>query len=257
MQWNNPKGAATWPRPRSLSPPESNNMELAEKRYLVTGGSGFLGSHLVRGLLGVGAIVRSLHTGSRGRLGGLEDVEERVEYLDRGRPGPRGVGSSRRGCGRRVPPGRHQRDRQLLQSATSGAGGRRTRDPERPRYLPQARGPEPPAGVEPRSLSDPRQGAYRRDRGPDHPRPAESPVQLRRREDGRGAHGHPHGERLHPTRPHRPAAQRLRAGDGARTRRLAAPGARPQDRPPYAVDPADPTADPGLRDRDTLVRLCR
>jgi dTDP-glucose 4,6-dehydratase/UDP-glucose 4-epimerase len=53
--------------------------ELAEKRVIVTGGSGFLGRHLARALLGTGALVRSFHAGSRGPFAGLEDVADRVE----------------------------------------------------------------------------------------------------------------------------------------------------------------------------------
>jgi nucleoside-diphosphate-sugar epimerase len=50
------------------------------QRYLVTGGTGFLGSALVRRLLGEGARVRVLDNNFRGRAPRLQDVEHRLEY---------------------------------------------------------------------------------------------------------------------------------------------------------------------------------
>ena len=49
-------------------------MKIAGNRFLVTGGTGFIGSALVRGLLARGAFVRSLDNDARGvrsRLDGL------------------------------------------------------------------------------------------------------------------------------------------------------------------------------------------
>lgn len=56
-------------------------MVLRGRRFLVTGGTGFLGSGLVRGLLREGAIVRSLDDDSRGAKTRLEDVADRVELV--------------------------------------------------------------------------------------------------------------------------------------------------------------------------------
>lgn len=52
---------------------------ISGRRYLVTGGTGFIGSALVRGLLERGAIVRSLDNDSRGHQRRLADVAGRVE----------------------------------------------------------------------------------------------------------------------------------------------------------------------------------
>jgi nucleoside-diphosphate-sugar epimerase len=56
-------------------------MDLRGKRVLVTGGTGFLGSGLVRGLLRAGAKVRSLDDDSRGTSTRLADVKEQVEIV--------------------------------------------------------------------------------------------------------------------------------------------------------------------------------
>lgn len=52
------------------------------KRYLVTGGSGFIGSALVRRLLADGHEVQVLDDGSRGRARRLEDVRPHIDVID-------------------------------------------------------------------------------------------------------------------------------------------------------------------------------
>lgn len=52
------------------------------KKYLVTGGTGFIGGALVRGLLDQGAQVRSLDNDSRGHRSRLDDVASRIELFE-------------------------------------------------------------------------------------------------------------------------------------------------------------------------------
>ncbi len=51
------------------------------KNYLITGGSGFLGSALVRALVGRGANVRSIDNDSRGSKDRLADLSSEVEFI--------------------------------------------------------------------------------------------------------------------------------------------------------------------------------
>lgn len=54
---------------------------IAGKKYLVTGGTGFIGSALVRGLLDAGARVRTLDNDSRGGTRKLRDAEGRIDRI--------------------------------------------------------------------------------------------------------------------------------------------------------------------------------
>ena len=60
-------------------------MKIAGTRFLVTGGTGFIGSALVRALLARGALVRSLDSDARGRRSRLGDLQrpgdDRLELL--------------------------------------------------------------------------------------------------------------------------------------------------------------------------------
>lgn len=65
--------------------------------YLVTGGTGFLGSALVRRLVTAGARVRVLDNNSRGRASRLADLEGRFEYVEADVRDPRAVIDACRG----------------------------------------------------------------------------------------------------------------------------------------------------------------
>lgn len=65
--------------------------------YLVTGGTGFLGSALVRRLVTSGARVRVLDNNSRGRASRLADLEGRCEYVEADVREPRAVIDACRG----------------------------------------------------------------------------------------------------------------------------------------------------------------
>ncbi len=56
-------------------------MNLSGRHYLVTGGTGFIGAGLVKGLLAAGARVRSLDNDSRGSAAKLGDAAKHVELV--------------------------------------------------------------------------------------------------------------------------------------------------------------------------------
>jgi len=66
-------------------------VSVTAKRYLVTGGTGFLGSALVRRLVTTGARVRVLDNNSRGRASRLADLEGRFDYVEADVRDPRAV----------------------------------------------------------------------------------------------------------------------------------------------------------------------
>jgi UDP-glucose 4-epimerase len=57
-------------------------MELAERRVFITGGAGFIGSHLVRDLLDAGAHVTVYDNFSSGSRENLAEVEQRIQIVE-------------------------------------------------------------------------------------------------------------------------------------------------------------------------------
>ena len=51
-------------------------------RYLVTGGAGFIGSHIARRLVAQGAVVRVVDNLSTGKSARLEDISESIEFME-------------------------------------------------------------------------------------------------------------------------------------------------------------------------------
>ena len=59
------------------------------RRTLVTGGAGFIGSHLVEMLVADGARVRVVDNLERGRLSNLEAVRDQIEFIQQDLRDPR------------------------------------------------------------------------------------------------------------------------------------------------------------------------
>ena len=55
---------------------------MSRRKYLVTGGSGFIGAALVRRLTDAGHAVRVLDDNSRGAMRRLDDVLQHIEFLE-------------------------------------------------------------------------------------------------------------------------------------------------------------------------------
>jgi dTDP-glucose 4,6-dehydratase/UDP-glucose 4-epimerase len=72
-------------------------VKIAGRHFLVTGGSGFIGSALVRALVGAGARVRSLDDDSRGSGKRLADLGQAVELVSGDIRDPAAVGAAMRG----------------------------------------------------------------------------------------------------------------------------------------------------------------
>jgi nucleoside-diphosphate-sugar epimerase len=73
-------------------------MSLVGARALVTGGAGFIGSHLADALVGMGAHVRVLDNLSGGRLQNLESSRDRVEFLEGDIRDPRSCAAACKGA---------------------------------------------------------------------------------------------------------------------------------------------------------------
>jgi nucleoside-diphosphate-sugar epimerase len=70
---------------------------VSERRVLVTGGSGFIGSALVKALVKTGVHVRVLDDNSRGRPRRLTEVQKNIEFIDGDIRDPAAVNAAARG----------------------------------------------------------------------------------------------------------------------------------------------------------------
>ena len=68
------------------------------RQVLVTGGAGFIGSHLIRGLLEAGAGVRVMDNLSFGTLENLADVRERIDFYQADITAPAACRKAAEGC---------------------------------------------------------------------------------------------------------------------------------------------------------------
>ena len=59
----------------------TTNFKIGGQRFLITGGTGFIGSALVRGLVNAGGIVRTLDNDSRGTRKRFSSIEQHVEII--------------------------------------------------------------------------------------------------------------------------------------------------------------------------------
>ena len=224
-------------------------------RILVTGGSGFIGSALVKALVKDGHAVRVLDDNSRGAPRRLAEVQNDVEFIA-GDIRDAAAVACRGARRRRGPPSRlRQRHRILLQRAGAGARRRRQGHGQRDRRLPR-RGRAPPrAGVELGGLSDAAAGADRRERAARRARSDQPALFLWRRQDHQRADGDQLRPQIFRARADLSPAQCLRPGHGLRARHSAvraAPQAcrgAAQERQGAVRDPGRRAADPQLLSR--------
>ena len=103
-------------------------------RVLVTGGAGFIGSHLVRACLEAGEDVRVFDDFSTGKRDNLRDVARDVEVVEASVVDPAARRTRGAGLRGRLSPGRGRL------GAAVGRGSRRHARRERHRHAPRARG---------------------------------------------------------------------------------------------------------------------
>src|SRR5690349_18891141 len=60
----------------------TSSLDPSGRSFLVTGGAGFIGTHIVRRLLGAGARVRVLDNFSTGRRANLADMIDQIDLVE-------------------------------------------------------------------------------------------------------------------------------------------------------------------------------
>ena len=127
---------------------------MSKARILVTGGSGFIGSGLVKALLHAGCSVRVLDDNSRGRPRRLTEVAGDIEFIAGDVRDAAAVEAAARGMDEVHHLAFVNGTEFFYTAARPGARRRRARHDQRDRRLPEAKCRQVGARVQLRGLSD-------------------------------------------------------------------------------------------------------
>ncbi len=137
---------------------------MSARRILVTGGSGFIGSGLVKALVKAGHHVRVLDDNSRGRPRRLTEVENDIEFVAGDIRDAAAVDKAAQGMDEVHHLAFVNGTEFFYSAARSGARRRRARHDQRDRRLPRAKCRHADPGLVVGGLPDAAEGADRRER---------------------------------------------------------------------------------------------